>query len=717
MKRLILRLSALSGIIVLGLIAIAHAQRSLSSASQAEQPAKTPPRLLRDRAATPIADTRTSAAAVSSDPFAATRGRAPVARSTAKRSVSRETDSSYAVDPEERSPYTEARDDIPPAREALGGENAQSTAGRRSEPAAYEERPDSHPFAQAYTEREPSRYDDARLTAAEEPVSPQSRFGEARPSDLRADEPRRLEAASGTAEPDASNPAAGDFATPRAMYGVGVNTQAGAQDAGLPQENPASPVAGSEGTGRPGNKELDGTQSPALTIEKTAPAEIQVGKPAIFTITVRNVGQATANGVEVHDEVPKGTQLVGTKPSFAAAEDGKLVWSVGSLKPGDEVKAEIELMPVAEGEIGSIATAHFRAEASVRTISTRPQLALEVTAPPKVMIGEEVVLKIKMTNSGTGAATGMVLTETVPASLKHASGSQLEFEVGTLKPGETRELDLPLTAAQPGLVSNVVTARGDANVQVDANAEFEVIAPALKVAMTGPKRRYLERKATYNLSVSNPGTAPAKDVELVTVLPKGLKFVEANNEGHYDTATHSVYWSLAELPAKETGTVTLTALPIEAGDHRLQIKGQAQQGLKDEREETVVVEGLAAILFELVDVQDPIEVGGETSYEIRVINQGSKAANNVQLVAILPAGLKAVSADGPARHAIDRNQSNDERVYFDPLAQLAPKADTTYSIKVQGVAPGDQRIQVKLQSDEVRDPITKEESTRVYSDD
>ena len=58
-----------------------------------------------------------------------------------------------------------------------------------------------------------------------------------------------------------------------------------------------------------------------------------------------------------------------------------------------------------------------------------------------------------------------------------------------------------------------------------------MIPPQLDIAMTGPKRRYLERPATYQLAVSNPGTAPAQQVELVAYLPSGMKFVKPDNSG------------------------------------------------------------------------------------------------------------------------------------------------------------------------------------------
>jgi uncharacterized repeat protein (TIGR01451 family) len=473
----------------------------------------------------------------------------------------------------------------------------------------------------------------------------------------------------------------------------------------------AQPPA-ADGTGRPGDPRLSGTQAPALSIEKAAPPEIQIGKPAKFLIKVRNAGAVAAHGVEVHDTVPQGTQLLSTAPQATQGPEGELIWQLGTLQPGAEQTVELELMPTAEGEIGSVATVHFRAEASVRTMATKPMLELQVTAPTQVMKGQPVPLRIKIANPGSGAASGVILSESVPAGLSHPAGQELEFNVGTLKPGESRELELALVAAEPGIVRNVLSARGDANLQAEMQTEIEVIAPKLEVSLAGPKRRYLERNATHNISVSNPGTAAAKDIELVAVLPRELKFVSANNNGQFDAASHSVYWSLAELPPQETGTVTLTTLPVQSGDAKLLIKSRAQQDLSHEREEVVAIEGLAAINFQLSDASDPIEVGGQTTYDVRVTNQGTKAASNVRLIAILPAEMKGVSAEGPVRYRIEG-----QGFVFEPLKQLAPKAETQYRITVQAMQPGDLRLQVQIATDEIRDPITKEESTRVYGNE
>jgi len=467
-----------------------------------------------------------------------------------------------------------------------------------------------------------------------------------------------------------------------------------------------------EGTGTPGSKQLEGPQTPQLTIQKFAPEEIQVGKEAVFQVKVINSGPIVAHGVEVRDEIPKGTRLIGSDPQASRGADGELVWSLGSLQPGDETSVEVRLMPEAEGSIGSVASVRFNAEASARTVATKPELVIQTSAPNQVLIGEEAKLTITISNPGSGTAYGVVLEEHVPPGMQHEAGEELEYAVGDLAPNDSRQLELTLAADSAGVTTNVLLARADANLKVEDRVDIEIIAPELDVALAGPKKRFLEREATYTLSVSNPGTAPARNVELVAYLPEGLEFVSANNSGQYQPANRTVHWSLEELPVRETGMVRLTTLPVEAGEQTLRFSSSAEPGLTVEKKQPIVVEGIAAIVFQVVDVDDPIELGGETTYEIRVVNQGSKAATNVQLVATLPPEMRAVAAEGPARHSIEAN-----RVIFEGLSRLAPKADTTYRVRVQGLQPGDLRLSVQLLTDEMTTPVIKQESTQVYSDE
>jgi hypothetical protein len=466
------------------------------------------------------------------------------------------------------------------------------------------------------------------------------------------------------------------------------------------------------GTGQPGDKQFEGPQNAQIVLQKMAPPEIQVGRPAVLRTIVRNSGAAAAAEVEIHDQVPRGTRLLGTAPQAAQGRNGELVWSLGSLKPGGETTVEMQIMPTDEGEVGSVATVRFQTVATARSIVTRPKLAVQTAGPQRVLAGDDAVMTFTVSNPGSGIATGVTLVEHIPAGLKHPAGAELEYNVGDLKPGESRQLQLHLKAVQAGTINNVISAKADANLRAEHRFSFEVASAKLDVAMNGPKRRYLEREATYQLSVANPGTAPAKQVELVAYLPPGLKFISANNAGRYDAASRAVFWQMDELPVNQHGTVELVTMPVAAGQFNLKVRGVAQRGVIDEKEQPVLVEGLAAVLFQLSHTKDPLEIGGETTYEISVVNQGSKASTNLQMSVLLPPELKPLAAEGPTRYTIQ-----DNKVVFESLPQLSPKSVAAFRVRAQGIRAGDLRVRCQLMTDEMQRPVVKEESTRVYADE
>lgn len=506
--------------------------------------------------------------------------------------------------------------------------------------------------------------------------------------------------------PPVAGPAPGGNGTlsPRSLGGYGTPAAA----------SPREMVAGRESTGQgtPGDRQLEGAQTPAVTLEKIAPAEIQVGKLATFELRVKNVGQIAAQQVQVTDHIPKGTQLVEARPQFQRAADGTLVWGLGTMQVGDEQVIQLQVMPQQEGEIGSVAQVTFAASATARSVCTRPMLTIEHVAPPKLLIGESLNMTITVTNPGTGAATGVVIEEDVPPGLTHVAGNELEYEIGTLRPGESKRLELTLRADKAGIIKNTIVVRGDANLSAQHTINIEVIAPQLQVGINGPKKRFLERPATYTLSINNPGTAAARDVELVAYLPRGMKFVESDSQGQYNPQQHAVFWSLEELPPTKIGNVKLTAVPMEIGDQKLRIEGRADLGLNTAFEQVVSVDAAAELIHTIADLSDPIEVGSDTTYEVRVTNVGTKTATNIRIAALLPAELKALSGEGPTRAANDGS-----RVIFEPLARLNPQEEVIYRIQANAQKAGDFIVRVQLSSSEWPNPVTREESTRVYADE
>ncbi len=490
-----------------------------------------------------------------------------------------------------------------------------------------------------------------------------------------------------------------------------------ATDLGPPAAAHSADARISSGQGRPGPVQLEGVQAPQLTVEKRGPREVQVGKAARYEILVRNVGSATAHDVMLRDSVPYGAALVATTPPASpvnpanAGPPGDLAWMLGSLPPGGQARVAMEVMPKLEGEIGSVASVTFRADASVRSRATKPDLRIDVADPKPVLIGRDVKFPITITNPGTGIATGVVLEGLLPDQLTHRAGKELEFDVGQLQPGGSRTIDLSLGSTGPGVHTIRLVSRADGQIEAERIIKVEITAPTLELEAQMPARRYLQRPAVCTIAMANTGTAPAKGVELAAQLPPGVKFVRANNAGYYDERTHRVLWNLEELPAAERGTVELVVMPVDLGPQRIVAAARSADGLSDQVAHTIEVEGLAAVTFEVTDSEDPIEVAGLTEYVIRVGNQGTKAASGVRLAATILGEMEPLEAKGPAGHRIDNLT-----VTFEPLARLAPTEEAVYRIRVRGHRAGDQRVQVQLTSDDHPAPITKEEITRVYAD-
>src|SRR5262249_10380153 len=140
---------------------------------------------------------------------------------------------------------------------------------------------------------------------------------------------------------------------------------------------------------------------------------------------------------------------------------------------------------------------------------------------------------------------------------------------------------------------------------------------------------------------------------------------------------------------------------------------EAARGLRNKTEVVTRVEGLSALLMELVDLDDPVEIGVDTAYEIRVTNTGSKTETNLQLICVVPDKMEFRGARSSANAP---STAQGKEGVFEPLPKLAPRADVLFRVNVRGIAPGDLRFRARITADGLTDPVLKEESTKVYGD-
>jgi uncharacterized repeat protein (TIGR01451 family) len=356
----------------------------------------------------------------------------------------------------------------------------------------------------------------------------------------------------------------------------------------------------------------------------------------------------------------------------------------------------------------------FTAAAGNTIKITRPKLVASVTGPEAVLINDEAAFVIQVKNEGTGPAHKVKIHVALPAGLKHPQqrdGSPVEAELPALAAGETKSVTLKTRALEAGPQACELTVVAEACGAVTAKAVTTVQRPMLEAHLVSPGKAMVRGEPSFTLEVANPGNAPTPNVQAAVSFPEGLEFVSASDGGNYEPGSRTITWNLGAQPAGGKKPLTFK---LRAGVHgKLEVRALAASPVKtgekplDARTTAMLeVEGVPAVGFEVVNVDNPAEVGKDVTYEIRVTNQGTRPLTNVKLAAVLSEGLTVSGVTGPAKHAV-----SGQTVGFEPIPRLAVKADVVIRLKAKGTTAGDLRCKVQLSCDQLKQPVFKEEST------
>lgn len=461
------------------------------------------------------------------------------------------------------------------------------------------------------------------------------------------------------------------------------------------------------GDGTPDRAAPQGLQQPRLTIEKIAPKQAVVGQPLIYAVVVKNVGSADAHQVTVEDRIPKGTKLEGTSPR-AELIDKRLVWKLGTIKPDEQKKISIKLIPQEQGPIGSVAKVNFVAEIAAEIEVTAPQILVSIDAPSQVRLGSKLQIVFKIRNAGRADARNVIVRNLIPDGLRHPAGVDLEYAMGTLPAQESREIKLDLVATKNGQVANKTIITADGGVNVEEDTPVEVIGEQLLLTRTGKNRLFVDKPAVFTSTVANEGTASATKVMVAEVVPAGLEFVSASDNGKYDPVTRAVTWSVGPIGPGEELKLSTKLMPKNLGDYRATVTVTGPAGSVATVDAELKIDGFPAVAVESKSNARLISVGEKATIRIGCKNQGTAGAKNLILSASLPPELKLVDGNGPAAWARQGNV-----ITFEAIPHLDPNETATFDVQVEGVAEGDTRIELQISADHLNRPLHRDETIRV----
>lgn len=451
--------------------------------------------------------------------------------------------------------------------------------------------------------------------------------------------------------------------------------------------------------------------APNVTLAHNGPPMAVFGQEVVYATAITNGGRIESRSMTVTSQVPDGLQFARSQPP-AYLNGNQLVWTLGTLAPGQAHNIQAVYKTLRQGPVTScvsmVTEEGQKDEKCVTTQVSTVSLRVTLDGPATGMVGAPVTYQITVTNPNNAPLTGTTLTAQFDEGLEHESRARtVTLGVGDLGAQQAKSATLVLTPRQAGrFVTKVVATAG--NVSDQALKEITVQQAQMSLSLDGPRTRYLTRPADWFIKVGNPSDVPMSNVVVRDKLPPELEFVSATQGGQL--VAGEVVWNLGNLNPREERSLQLTTRGLSLTKAAVQsVTATADPGLRKDAQVALEIFGLPALRTELTDRGDPAEVGKKVAYDLKVTNQGTLPATDIELRALIPPEMRFADAKGPTQPNVQG-----QLVTFPKVASLEPGQSLAYTIEVDTLKPGDVRFRIEVRSPNLEGgPILEEESTRI----
>lgn len=427
--------------------------------------------------------------------------------------------------------------------------------------------------------------------------------------------------------------------------------------------------------------------SPAqLTLSKTASAgEVNGGSEFSYTLDATNTGGELAQQVVLVDELPAALSLVAIEPVSIGASCSSLGNRVECLQTqlstGERLTVRLRVRaPQGQQDVENIAriVANNAPEVTARALTRvlaagSVDLAITKSANNAIInLGTDVEYTLRVENKGTIAASNVIVSDDLPASLSLVSAGGIGFSCNasaslrctraSLAAGATGEIRIVARTLVSGVVVNFANVAFDhADSAPGDNSDSESItvqgAGELSVdgELSGPATQNiaLGSDGILNYTARNRGGAPATCSLVFSLTPQSGPFTVRSISSAGSNCSHGTSSATCSLTLGANGQtqVALTVGSLQSGSGSVGANLICPNDATPSNNQITTAlnssqSSGADLAVQARDSADPVRLADEYSYTITVTNFGPGGAQNLILSAALPAGIEFISATG-----------------------------------------------------------------------
>ena len=427
-----------------------------------------------------------------------------------------------------------------------------------------------------------------------------------------------------------------------------------------------------------GSNNVDGntatlTPMADLEITKSGFETVVAGTTVGYRITVTNRGPSIATNVQVSDPSPPGLTFV----SNAEACTTPFPCTLGMIPPGESrtIVSTYEVPPDYAGPDPVVNTASVTSptpdpDPGDNTVTTpsavvrEADIAVEKTADPRtVSAGGTVTYSITATNRGPSDATGVVVSDVLPAevTLTSATPSQGSYDastgtwtVGDLALGASATLTITATVNVQGQLRNTATKTGGNEFDPDTSNDSAgtvlnaIVADVGIDIVAGSEIAQVGEGVNFTITVVNRGPDPATSVVAHLGTITGATFVSAEFPAGTSFNSTDFTWVIGNLAVGQSVVLTGVFDVTQESPLIEVFRTHTELDPNPANDRDFV---LLNPLGDAADIQvsksasnEMPQVGERVSFTVTVRNNGPSPATTVVVQDPVPPGLTFVSA-------------------------------------------------------------------------